>query len=1141
MKLLKLKMHNIASIEDAEIDFQQEPIVSSEVFLITGKTGAGKSTILDAICLALFSTTPRMAGNLTEKGKERKGNNEKKKSEIKDNDERLIMRRNTTEAWTELTFQGNNGKHYVAQWSVALAHKKLTGALQDDKWSLHIVDSNKTLNKKKEISQEIQDAIGLDFNQFCRTTMLAQGEFTRFLNSTDDDKSVILEKITGVEIYTLIGAKVYEIKSSKEKEWILAKERMSNVALLSDEELDAKNKEQKQLKEEYDLTQQQYNNASTKRQWLVDDNNLTADIKAAKEALVASQEVLNSDEFKQQELLVNDWNNTIDQRTWLRELNNAHLQRHEQQAIIEQLAGKFKSIREGERWLEDDIIAKSCALSQLRQRIYAQDNKKEIFEQEQTITAQLTAIIDCQKKIKTEKITIDDANALINNKLKNDWQKAKNYHSERETALGKHNAELKTLEKQLEDAHLSDLRKEKDNKTKIIGNIEKAEFALGLFDKAQNNVSIALKDIDNHKEKIATFNTQLTEKKTKMQKAIASYDSAKAIHDLQRESVEEWTKNVRKHLKVGDTCPLCQRKVESPLPHEEEIEKLYADAERLLQKLEKESDNAKNDVNKVQAEINATESLLTASQQKLAEGKKEQEKESKNATAACRLCGVEKLDVNTVQLLANKKQELNNQIEELAVTIQKHEQVEIKVTEARKKADKLLSLFNDAKQQLDNANKAIEECKATITASQRVLKEKENELENNRNLLVEELGSSHWDNDWKNSPQDFITEIKKKASDYRNDIDMQQRQANEIAQNKIVLSNVQLAIRTLLQELPQWSEISATIAKQEEKLQEKVNSLSTKATAAQKLLITVTNKAKELDECINTFAAENPLLSRERLNVLNEISQQSISAMQDKLQNSRNNVIAKQASLNEKKQLLKKHTENKPVLEEGENIETLEAKMLTLNDVLKQKGESIGAIKQILEQDNNNRLQLMDLKLDCDKKKEILDKWSRLNNLIGSSDGKRFRTIAQSYILENLIHSANAYMRTLTNRYTLSVEPGTFRINVEDAYLGFASRAASTISGGESFLVSLALALALSDIAQQLRVDMLFIDEGFGTLSGEPLQNAINTLRTLHNVSGRQVGIISHVEELRERIPVQIQVQQEGNSSSSSIAVVTQG
>ncbi|MBS7374430.1 MAG: exonuclease SbcC, partial [Muribaculaceae bacterium] len=111
--------------------------------------------------------------------------------------------------------------------------------------------------------------------------------------------------------------------------------------------------------------------------------------------------------------------------------------------------------------------------------------------------------------------------------------------------------------------------------------------------------------------------------------------------------------------------------------------------------------------------------------------------------------------------------------------------------------------------------------------------------------------------------------------------------------------------------------------------------------------------------------------------------------------------------------------------------------------------------------------------------------------------------------------------------------------NIEDAYQGYVSRSAATISGGESFLVSLSLALALSDLGENLKVDTLFIDEGFGTLSGEPLQKSIATLRTLHSKSGRHVGIISHIEELQDRIPVQIKVHQEGHNSSSTVTVIS--
>ena len=175
---------------------------------------------------------------------------------------------------------------------------------------------------------------------------------------------------------------------------------------------------------------------------------------------------------------------------------------------------------------------------------------------------------------------------------------------------------------------------------------------------------------------------------------------------------------------------------------------------------------------------------------------------------------------------------------------------------------------------------------------------------------------------------------------------------------------------------------------------------------------------------------------------------------------------------------------------------------------------------------------------EAERRKLLYTQWSRLNELLGSADGQRFRKIAQSYVLGNLIHAANHYLQMLTNRYKLQVVPGTFIISLEDAYQGYTRRMASTLSGGESLLVSLALALALSDISADLKVDTLFIDEGFGTLSEEHLQQAVQTLRMLHKHNHRQVGIISHVEELRERIPVQIQVIQEGHSSSSKVEVV---
>jgi exonuclease SbcC len=290
---------------------------------------------------------------------------------------------------------------------------------------------------------------------------------------------------------------------------------------------------------------------------------------------------------------------------------------------------------------------------------------------------------------------------------------------------------------------------------------------------------------------------------------------------------------------------------------------------------------------------------------------------------------------------------------------------------------------------------------------------------------------------------------------------------------------------------------------------------------------------------LENFLGIHPDLDPERLTTLNALSSQEIIKTQALLEADKNMVLTKKTLKDDADKRLGEHKLAKPELKEEDTDESLAVRINENDKTLTDISEKKGAINQELKADEENKKQIGHLKEEAEKKQSIYQKWSRMNQLIGDATGNKFRKIAQSYVLNSLIHSANHYMQTLTDRYTLKVAPGTFVISLEDSYQGYVSRAASTISGGESFLVSLSLALALSDIGQKLAVDTLFIDEGFGTLSGEPLQNAINTLRSLHNKSGRHVGIISHVEELQGKIPVQIQVDQEGNLSSSKVKVIT--
>jgi exonuclease SbcC len=222
----------------------------------------------------------------------------------------------------------------------------------------------------------------------------------------------------------------------------------------------------------------------------------------------------------------------------------------------------------------------------------------------------------------------------------------------------------------------------------------------------------------------------------------------------------------------------------------------------------------------------------------------------------------------------------------------------------------------------------------------------------------------------------------------------------------------------------------------------------------------------------------------------------------------------------------------------SQTLEALDAHLTELKNQHRAHSEKIGAHRALLTNEallRTNQQALFEL---ISNQTAETDLWQRLDGLIGSAKGDKFRKFAQGLTLDHLLQLANQHLARLHGRYLLRRKStGELELEIVDAWQGDTARDTRTLSGGEGFLVSLALALALSDlVSNKTAIDSLFLDEGFGSLDGDTLEIALTALDSL-NASGKMIGIISHVEAMKERIPAQIRVEKGGGVGHSRLVV----
>jgi exonuclease SbcC len=910
MKLQKLTIHNIASIEDAVIDFESSPLSDSEVFLITGKTGAGKSTILDAICLALFAETPRMENTLMQ------GDTQDAEKTVKINDPRQLMRRNTGEAFARLTFTGSNGIHYEAEWSVARARKKPDGNLQKKAWTLTNIDKQQVLTKDNEIKTEIQRAIGLDFNQFCRTTMLAQGEFTRFLNSKDEEKAAILEKITGVDIYSKIGKKVYDITAEKKDAWDKAKEKIQNIHLMTDEELKGLLDELKGLSEQMERNRVAKKTAEKKRDWIIEESSLTQKLKEAQEEYQKYHAVIEGDDFKQKELLVKQWNETIEARGWKKQIASANAQKDQQQKKLDSCSDDFILFLKGKNGIEQKYDKKKQELQQVKESLKADEEKVPVYDQAQTIIGRLKAIIDGNQKITEFQKGIGIENGRLKGELRRTKDETEKQCNAAKTGLESQEKTLKRLVNCLEATQLPTLRKQKDEIASSISQLKTAQERIGNLHQEQERVEKARKALEVIKKGILDSHKEVEALEPQIHDAEKNYDDRKKSFEQQKDTVNKWAQGIRSKLQKGDVCPVCGQKIISEIPHEDALADLYAIAEKEYQKAEEQLRQLKEQRDRLNASITSQTTLYSTENKKL-DTDSTLLSYQERAAEACKLCGLESMDENSLTILAQKQEQSNSSLNRIEEKIQAAEKIEKEISEKRKYIDGLRKKWDEAKENLQKADQTIANCENQIKTYRQLIDSKTKEIAEAHDQVAG-LMKGNWENDWETMPLEFCKELKDAETAYKDKTTLSQSLTQELNTLSTDISNINDSQNALLQLMPKWKDLSTEEAVDSTHLLHDINELQTNVKSALNSKREAEKTAYDNQLKLDVYYHQHEGYDADKLDQLETRTQSDIQVIQEEQRGQKDEALTKETLLKNQQQLYQAHQKQKPELADDE-------------------------------------------------------------------------------------------------------------------------------------------------------------------------------------------------------------------------------
>ena len=1146
MKLKTLDIENIASFEKASVDFDNGPLGNADIFLINGETGSGKSTLLDAICLALYDNTPRMnAGG--------RGDKENMPDNITYGNPMRLLRLNTNQGLVRLIFEAD-GDNWEALWTVRRIRERRRkkdeepGTKLKREWTLTNLRTRETMTQIREINTAVARLTGLDFGQFCRTTMLSQGEFAAFLKSDVDEKAALLQKITGLDKFEKAGKKIFAITSAKDRIRQAAKERRDALVAqaLSGErraELEAEDTELARRKSEAENLKKRLTEAAL---WETRRNEIAQKLEKAINIRNDAEKQARSEKYADAIKGIRLFDASAKARSALSFLREAQKRLETEQVRLVSCRHNFRDLTCRLAALENELTKTARTRDAIDAAIESRRPIRSILDNAPMLAGKLNSVADLRSAVAASERNLKTADEEIANVIRPRLQHAEAVEKECSTTLVNIRKKLEETSEKLAETKLSDMRKEKDALSESSRKLDRLSAIVDAVKRSDESLAACGRVMDDITARSAASQKALAETGKTLIVARAARDACKKSSDDAARAAGDAAEHLRANLRVGDSCPVCGSLIDHELTAGEILRELADKARREFERHQSEYETALRH----QAEIESTIKALAVDKEKTDNelGRLNEEKKRLSDDLSVKSHELEiTVDCNLADTISHHTATVADRIGELSSQIAAAETLEKTVGELRASVDNI-------QRRLDSARKSCEKERQNLSGALERRSAISATIEtNNVNIAstLDELsavldGSAVSSRDFRREPAEYAADITAAARELTSLIE----QSTGLSKQLETLTGVIDRSRRLRDEITARIDISdiepaAAIPMKVDapSVEKDFYSLSNAVTSAVASINAQNTELSRQKTLLDDFFATNPTIDRAEVEHLMTLPESTVKGWRDTVDNIQRLLIASETELSAVKRESQEHAKTRPADLIDETADNATGNGWLAADLHPLIAEAEKAEREALEErarikavfDNAARYSAELLRADEELAAADADysRWEQLCRYLGDAEGKKFRRVAQSHLLECLINGANSYLKRLNDRYELEVYPGTFTIMVTDSYQDYARRTANTISGGETFLVSLALALALSDIGEMRGCDTLFIDEGFGSLSGEPLDRAVATLKSLHHHVGRRIGIISHIASLREKIATQIIVERSTGRAAS--------